>query len=135
MAWGGIPVFTDGTRKAGADLSTKQYHFVKLDASSDIIICNGADDVPYGVLQNNPNTGEEAVVMLIGITKLIAGEDISTPATLIATGTDARGEAVVEGTDITRYLVASTIEGGAADGEVATVVVNSAVAQTLSHIA
>lgn len=60
--------------KAGADLRTKQYYFVKITASGTVGVPTASTDVPVGVLQNTPNTNDPADVMCIGETKLaIAG--------------------------------------------------------------
>ena len=135
MAWKGSQPLVDGSRVCGSvSLATKQYHFVKLHTDGTLLICAADTDRPYGILQNNPAVGEEAVVCIIGISKLIAGEDIDSPGGYIGTGADGRGEVLVEGTDITKYLVATTIENGTADGDTATVVCNCAVPQTASAI-
>ena len=58
------------TFKAAADLSAAQYHFVKLNATGGIVLCDSADDVPIGVLQDDPAGGQDGNVMLSGTTKL-----------------------------------------------------------------
>lgn len=55
-----------GTFKAGADLSAKQYTFVKFGAAEDTVINCGADELPCGILMNAPGNGELAEVALPG---------------------------------------------------------------------
>jgi hypothetical protein len=61
---------------AGADLSTKQYTFVKLDSSGQAVAAAAATDIPIGVLQNAPTSGQEAEVLIVGGTKIVAGAAI-----------------------------------------------------------
>lgn len=54
---------------AGADLSAKQYHFVKFDSGSgkeQKVVIAGASDKPIGVLQNAPTSGQAAEVAMFG---------------------------------------------------------------------
>lgn len=48
--------------KAGADLRTKQYTFVKWDTDPTKVVTCGAGERPCGVLHNAPNTDEPAQV-------------------------------------------------------------------------
>jgi predicted RecA/RadA family phage recombinase len=67
-----IPGFTFGTLVAAADLRTAQYCFVVIDGNGKVALPGGTGVVCAGVLQNKPNTGEAATVMMNGITKLKA---------------------------------------------------------------
>lgn len=117
-----------GSYTAGADLSLLQYTFVKFNASGQVIPVAAATDIAAGVLQNNPKSAQEAVVLVVGGSKLIASAAISLPALI---GTTATGTAVklAAGTDTTKYVFA-TAEGApgvaAATGDVITVFVNCA---------
>jgi hypothetical protein len=44
----------------------KQYTFVKLNSSGEAIAVAAATDVPIGVLQNAPTSGQEAEVLVVG---------------------------------------------------------------------
>jgi hypothetical protein len=60
---------------AEADLSAYQYHFVKLDSSSDsdITIISASTDQMLGVLYNDPDAdGEAALVAVGGVVKIAA---------------------------------------------------------------
>ena len=71
---------------AAADLSAKQYYFVKLASSTTVNVCAAVTDKPIGVLQNKPESGEQAIVRVFGVSKisadatLAAGDVIGTPA-------------------------------------------------------
>ncbi len=74
---------------AGADLSAKQYFFVKLDSSTAAVVC-GAGENAVGVLQNAPGSGEVAIIRTQGLTKVIGGGAITIGA---AVASDASGKA------------------------------------------
>lgn len=113
------------TLPAGADLSTKQYYFVKVNSSGNAVLCAAATDAPIGVLQNNPISGAEATIVVVGGTKLVAGAAI---AAGIKIGTDSAGkaDAKVAGTDTTEYTVGQVLLASAADADVITAVINCA---------
>lgn len=72
---------------AAEDLRLFQYHCVVLK-STGIAIVDAGTDVPFGILQNTPNTGEEAVVAPIGcggISKAVAGAAYPTIGQRVAT--------------------------------------------------
>lgn len=112
------------TLVAGADLSAKQYNFVKLNSSGQAIAIAADTDVAIGVLQNAPTSGQEAEVLIVGGTKVVAGAAITLPR---AIGTGATGKAVaLATTDTTKYVVGSLITAAGADGDVVTAVINCA---------
>lgn len=106
-----IPGHPKAPVKAAADLSTKQYRFVKLTGDLSVNVCSAATDAPYGVLQDKPASGVAADVMTRGITKVILGGTVVAGDRL---GTDANGAAVklTEGTDTTKYVVGQALVGG-----------------------
>lgn len=112
------------TLVAAADLSTKQYYFVKLDSNGKAALCSGATDKPIGILQNAPVSGAEAEVVVSGGSKVNAGGTLDEGNSI---GTDANGKAValVQGTDTTKYIVGQVLSAGAS-GEIVTVVINAA---------
>jgi hypothetical protein len=118
-----IPGFNDGTRLAGADLSSHQHKFVKLNSSGAVILCAAVTDKPYGILQDKPTSGQPANVMLMGISKVVsaAGNTKGNPV-----GTDANGLAAeyVHGTDTTKYIVGEIIDDADAANGVATIAFN-----------
>ena len=70
MAYQSSPVL-DFSFKAAEDLSSYQYHFVKIDTSGQARLLNSAVELPDGVLQNAPASGEEATVRMLGISKIV----------------------------------------------------------------
>ncbi len=79
--------------KAGADLSTKQYYFVKQDASGSIVLC-GAGEAAIGSLKDDPTIGETGTVVVLGVGKVKAGAAFGIGANLTS---DAAGRAVTAG--------------------------------------
>jgi hypothetical protein len=113
------------TLVAGADLSAKQYTFVKLDSSGQAVAAAAATDIPVGVLQNAPTSGQEAEVLIVGGTKIVAGAAISEGAQ-IGTGSTGKAVALVAGTDTTKYVVGTLLTESAADANIVTAVINCA---------
>lgn len=119
-----IPVLTPGIFTAGEDLSSKQYYFVK-QSGQTVIACTGATDIPIGVLQNAPTSGQAAEVMSIGISKVNSDAALSVGA-LIGTSADGQADAKTPGTDTTEYVVGRVIGASGAAGGYATAMINCA---------
>lgn len=112
------------TLEAGEDLSSKQYRFVKI-SSGKAVACDNATDAPIGVLQNDPASGEEAAITVVGGTKIVSSASIAA-GTKIGTNNTGKADAKVAGTDTTEYTVGVCILAAGADNEVLTAVVNCA---------
>lgn len=106
-----------GNLTAASDLSTKQYHFVKLASATTVDVCTAITDKPIGVLQNTPASGSAAEVCLFGITKVVADASYSAGA-VIGTSSDSQAKAIVAGTDTTQYALGQAIEAGVAGNTV-----------------
>lgn len=71
--------------KAGADLSSSQYNFVKIGTADDEVIEATANDKTVGILMNAPGSGERAEVALPGggalleLAEALAALDLITP--------------------------------------------------------
>lgn len=113
------------TLVAGADLSSAQYKFVKLDSNGAAVVCSAVTDVPVGVLQNNPPSGSEAEVLVIGGTKILAGGTCEIGAT-IGTTTAGKAATYAAGTDTTKYIVGTVLVATAGDGQIGTALINCA---------
>ena len=109
---------------AGADLSAKQYTFVKL-SSATVISAAAATDLPIGVLLNDPASGETAAVAVSGVVKLKASAAISVGA-LVGTTSTGTGVSLTAGTDTTKYILGRAITAAGAAGDIITVAVNLA---------
>lgn len=115
--------------KAGADLSgaANQYKFVKLSAANTVVLCDGATDVPIGVLYNRPASGEGADVICSGIVKVQGDADLAVGAR-IGTSGDGQADAKTAGTDTTEYIVGTVIADNGAAGGLCTATINCATA-------
>jgi hypothetical protein len=114
------------TLTAGADLSAKQFHFVEINvADGTVTAVDNATDRPIGVLQNTPEAGQAADVLITGGTKVVAGGTASPGQPLFSNSGASAVTLVVGGTGSAAYLVGSFIEPAAA-GAITTAVINCA---------
>jgi hypothetical protein len=113
------------TLEAGEDLSSKQYYFVKLNATGKAIVCAGVTDKPVGVLQNDPTSGQAAEVVVVGLTKVSTNAALAI-ADLIGTSADGQAAAYVAGTDTTKYVVGTILVTSGGADEVTSALVNCA---------
>ena len=98
---------------AAADLSAKQYLFMQIDTDAEVDIAAGQGQACDGILQNDPAAqGEAAVLMINGVSKVVAGETIG-DGVLCTTGADGRAEIALTG-DI---VMGKTLQVGA-NGEI-----------------
>ncbi len=90
----------DLTFKAGEDLSEKRYYFVYLSDDHTVSLCASGHVNAIGVLQNNPKSGEEALVRVLGTSKVVSGTPISAGDRVVS---DVNGkadkEAALSGTE------------------------------------
>jgi hypothetical protein len=99
--------------EAGADLSAKQYHFVKLNSSGQAVIVSAITDVPVGILQNKPTSGQVAAIMVDGISKVVADGTLD-EGNVVGTSADGQADAIAPGTDTTVYAVGQMLTANAA---------------------
>jgi len=116
------PAYRVPTLVAAADLSDYQFHFVKLTDENTINVCDAITDVPIGVLQNDPDEGEAAEVVAIGVTKLVTEENL-TAGQLVST--NANGHAILcePGSDTTVYIAGIAL-ADSTSGETASILIN-----------
>lgn len=112
-----LPGFT-----AAADLSGKQYYFVKISGAGQVNVCSAATDVPCGVLQNKPTSGQPAEIVALGVTKVSSDAGL-TAGNLIGTSGDGQADAKAV-TDTTEYVAGTVLKGTSNAGELATAMVN-----------
>ena len=86
------------TFESAADLTDKQFHFVKLDGDGKVELADGSNDKIIGVLQNKPDNGEAALVRFLGTTKVKCGGTVGVGA-YVTTGSSDNGEAQATTTD------------------------------------
>jgi len=106
---------------AGADLSSSQYKFVKLNSSGQVIAVAAATDRPIGVLQNAPASGGVAEVLVSGGTKLVLGGTV-TEGQIVSPSSTGAGVTITVGTDTTKYICGTALTEGAS-GEIITAVI------------
>lgn len=115
------------TLVAAADLSSNQYNFVKLDSSGKAAAVTATTDRPIGILQNAPTSGQEAEVLVVGGSKLVAGGAI-TEGAVVGTSAAGKGSALtIGGTSGTAfYILGTSLTEVSAANALTTVVVNCA---------
>jgi len=108
------PQITLGTLTAAADLSSKQYHFVKLASATTVNVCTATTDRAIGILQNNPDTaGDQCIVTIFGISKVVADGTIAFN-NVIGTSADSQADAIVPGTDTSVVTLGIAIQAASA---------------------
>lgn len=119
------PIFkVPGTLIASEDLSDKQYHFVKLHDDGEVEDCDSASDLPLGVLQNAPEQGEQAEVMALGVSKVVAGGSLDAGET-IGTSSSAKATEIDSTSDSsTGYIVGVMLKDVGGDEHVGTAMIN-----------
>jgi hypothetical protein len=111
-----IPGFTLGTVTASADLSAKIHKFVKVSGANTVTVGAAVSDKVIGVLQNAPASGSAAVVMVTGVTKVVAGGTITAGDEVSC---DANGDAIAA-TGSGTYVAGKALTG-ASDNDVVSV--------------
>ena len=111
---------------AGEDLSSSQFRFVTLEDDGMIDVADAAADIPIGILQNKPKSGQAATVMVLGVSKLkINGATAIEEGIRISPHTNGMGTTAAS----TDYPVATIIDSNVTTaGSPATVFVNCMVA-------
>ena len=107
---------------AASDLRSYQYRAVRFAAAQTCNVASNdvsaaATEIPSGILQNNPNSGQPASIAYAGLTKAWAGDTITARALLTTNGS---GKVVDAGSgDI---VFARAMEAGAADDRISVLV-------------
>lgn len=103
------------TKEAAADLSAIQFYLVKCDSNGKAAAITSVVDIPMGVLQNKPETGEAASIAPIGsggTSRVVLGATIAAGALVAPGGT---GKAVADASG--SYNAGLCLQGGV-DGDV-----------------
>ena len=110
------------TLTSHADYTASQYRFVMVNSSGSAEV-TAADGNAIGILQNNPDAGEAAVVAVAGVSKLYIG----TTGALVA-GSIVASEAAGAGilTNASAAALAIALEDSTANGDIISVVVTGA---------
>lgn len=118
MAWEGVQIKVPGL-VAAANLTALQYTFVKLDANGKVIAASAQGEACIGVLQNKPNTGEAAEVVIFGISKVVADAAINEMDQL-TNQTDGQAMAAASAD----FVLGTAITAAGGAGEVITAAIN-----------
>lgn len=101
---------------AASDLTTKQYKWVKLNSSGQIVVCNTAGEQALGVLQNTPRSGEAAAVRIAGISKVVLEvNDSLNPGDTVGTSENGNATKVnmaVTGADLGDLVMGMCVDYG-----------------------
>ena len=116
------PAIDLGTLTAAADLSSSQYYFVKLASATTVNVCTAITDLPIGILQNTPTSGQAADVRIFGVSKASADGTI-TAGRWIGTSADSQAGGITPGSDTTVYVMGQAIQAASA-GETFTMFLN-----------
>jgi hypothetical protein len=112
------------TLTAGESLTTKQFYFAKISADNTCVMATELTDIPCGIIQNNPASGEATEIMVNGVSKVLVGAGGAVTAGQLV-GCDADGKLVVVDPDgvADYYFVGQVLEGAGA-AEYATILFN-----------
>lgn len=114
MSWE-LRLFTIPGQVAEVDLTAAQFHAVVFGTDQGEVNLAGAGDRLVGVLQNKPDVGEAAEVMVKGVTKAVAGAAVAIHAALEI---DANGRFITLAAGV---FAGWALEVAAADGDRITV--------------
>ena len=85
-------------------------------------VCSAITDVPIGILQNTPESGETATIAIFGISKAVADGTL-TAGRWIGTSADSQAAGITPGSDTTVYVMGQAIQAASA-GETFTMFLN-----------
>jgi hypothetical protein len=101
---------------AAESLANDQYRIVILDATLGTVRRpNAATDIPLGILQNAPGSGEAAVVRVLGISKVVLGGTIARGVIVSCEYVGAADAGKAQTAAATHYPVGILLDGGVED--------------------
>jgi len=109
----------DITLKAAADLRNYQYRIVYVSAADSVTFATSATTVAIGILQNDPNQYEAAVVRVLGTSK-IKMEDAESRGAMITASATGMGVSA----DADKNWVIGTLLEAAAAGDIAELLIS-----------
>lgn len=92
-----VPGYKLTAHVADSDFENDAFTFVEISEDNTIVIASNDTTFPVGVLQNNPDEGEAAEIMVSGVTKVKSTDDSISAGDTVTW--DDNGEAAVAGTD------------------------------------
>jgi len=110
--------------RAVADLRAAQYHIMRHSAAEEVNIASHAAAAfaagPLGVLQNKPNSGQNATVAVLGVSKVVTGAAVAAGSVLTTNGS---GRAIDAVTGSQQLIFGRALTATSNDGEVADVLI------------
>lgn len=91
---------------AAEDLSAMQYRFVHQASDTTVDMLDSGAEFPVGILQNAPESGEVAVVRVVGVSKLVMNAAVAVGALVkaeyVGAADNGKGDAADTEGDIAR---------------------------------
>lgn len=100
---------------AAEDLSDDQYRLVVLTTSKTVRRPDAITDIATGVLQNAPESGEAAVVRVIGVSKIVLAATLAINAIIAPEYQSATDAGKAQAAVATQYARGILLEGGDED--------------------
>jgi hypothetical protein len=104
--------------EAGEDLSDYQYHGMTMKSTRVVERFDGTTDIPAGVLMNDPESGEEAQLMVIGRSPVVLAENVTSLPQLMRFDADGHAVNFDVDTDVTTYCAGQFLETGSSGEKV-----------------
>lgn len=108
---------------ASADLSAKQYYAVKISGALTVTVCAAVTDIPIGILQNAPASGQAAEICVMGHTKISCDAGVTRGAP-IGVSSDGQLATYAAGTDTTKYSIGHALVTTTTAGDIGEAWVN-----------
>ena len=121
MAYEGPQIKLPGLT-ANADLSAKQYYYVKLVGAGLVDVCSAVTDADRRAAEQ-PDQRHAGEVCALGETKIVASAAIAAGAE-IGTSANGRAAAYVPGTDTTKRITGQMVTATGAANGIGTAVIN-----------
>lgn len=94
------------------DLSAKQYYGMEISGDRQVDLIDSATDRPVGVLLNEPEAGQEALVCIVGRCPVKIGSATLTAGQPIMFYSDGTVVVFTPASDITKYCIGVMTIGG-----------------------
>jgi len=104
------------SKLAGEDLTSGQYLFVTLETDDQLDLADAITDITYGVLQNNPDTGEAGTVKVSGETVVVSKTALAVNQ-FVGPATDGKAQVAVS----TQYARGRVVKASGAEDDLAVI--------------
>lgn len=115
--------------EAGEDLSSNQYRVVVFSSTTGVhkvIRPDAQANIPAGILQNAPESGEAATVRIFGQSKVVCGEALTTGFVRLEYNTTTDSGKVVALASNEGYRVGLIVEGTDAEDDLGSILIDIA---------